>query len=259
MTHLAPAVSAITRELIGLLDAVLPGQLEAFYLVGSAAQGDYQDGRSDVDFVAVLAEPMDLAALTSAHADLAHAFAGLDCDGIYLRPGELSEPPAGAGIAARAGKLNPKSDEERHPVVWMLLADNGIALRGRAPDASWIAVDRVAAALYSRTNLESYWRPWLETRRRLVSTNGTSLLNDDATVWGALGVARIHATIATGRVPSKSAAAAHALVAFPEHARIIAEALRLRTDPAAPAGYRSPLSRRRDLIAFMDAVIRSGA
>lgn len=259
MTHLAPAVGAITQRLIGLLDEALPGQLEAFYLVGSGAQGDYQDGQSDVDFVAVLAEPMDLVALTSAHANLAHAFPGLDCDGIYLRPGELSEPPAGDGIAARAGRLNPKSSEERHPVVWLLLADDGIALRGRAPDASWIAVDRAAVVTYSRANLESYWRPWLEARRRLVSTGGALLLTDDAIVWGALGVARVQATVATGRVPSKSAAAAHALVAFPEHARIIAEALRLRTDPVAPAGYRSPLSRRRDLIAFMDAVIRSGA
>ena len=77
-------------------------------------------------------------------------------------------------------------------------------------------------------------------------------------MWGVLGVARVHATLATSRVPSKSAAAAHALVAFPDHARIIAEALRLRADPAGPARYRSPLSRRRDLIAFMDAVIRSG-
>jgi hypothetical protein len=258
MTHLAPVVGAITQRLIGLLDEAMPGQLEAFYLVGSVAQGDYQDGQSDVDFIAVLAEPVNLVALTAAHADLAHAFPGLDCDGIYLRPGELSQPPAGEGVAARAGKLNPQSDEERHPVVWMLLADNGIALRGRAPDANWIAVDRAAAILHSRANLQSYWRPWLETRRRLVSTNGASLLTDDAIVWAILGVARVHATIAAGRVPSKSAAAAHALLAFPEHTRIIAEALRLRTDPTVPAGYRSPLSRRRDLIAFMDVVIRSG-
>lgn len=255
---MTPTVSAITRRLIGLLDDALPGQLEAFYLVGSVAQGDYQDGQSDIDFVAVLAEPMDLVALTGVHADLAQAFPGLDCDGIYLRPGDLSEPPSGEGIAVRSGKVKPRSDEERHPVVWMLLADSGIALRGRVPDVTWIAVDRAAAVAYSRANLQGYWHSWLEARRRLVAANGTSLLSDDAVMWGVLGVARVHATLATSRVPSKSAAAAHALVAFPDHARIIAEALRLRTNPAGPAGYRSPLSRRRDLIAFMDAVIRSG-
>lgn len=257
MTQVAPVVDAITQRLIGLLDEALPGQLEAFYLVGSVAQGDYRDGQSDVDFVAVLAEPVDLAVLAAVHTSLALAFRGLDCDGIYLQPDALSAPPAGRGIAVRAGKVMASSDEERHPVVWMLLADNGIALRGRVPDGSWIAADRGAAIAYSRANLQGYWRHWLETRRRPVSTEGMSLLSDDALTWGALGVARLHATIATGHVSSKTAAAAHALTAFPDHARIIAEALRLRTDPAAPSGYRSPLARRRDLIAFMDTVIRS--
>lgn len=259
MTHLAPMVEAITQRLLGMLDATFPGQLEAFYLVGSVAQGDYREGQSDVDFVAVLAEPIELGALASAHSRLAQAFPGLDFDGIYLRPGELSRPPGGEGIAVRGGKLNPRSPEERHPAVWLLLADDGIALRGRVPDPTWIAVDRDAAIAYSRANLQGYWHAWLETRRRLVSPEGVTLLSNGAVIWGALGVARLHATIVTGHVPSKTAAAAHALVAFPAHARIIAEALRLRTDPTAPAGYRSRLSRRRDLIAFMEAAIRSGA
>lgn len=258
MAHLAPAVSAIAQRLIGLLDDVLPGQLEAFYLVGSVAQGDYRDGQSDVDFIAVVAPPIDLDALATVHATLQHEFPGIDCDGIYLRPGDLSRPPDGEGVAVREGKVNPHSAEERTPVVWQILADDGIALRGRVADASWIAADRGAAIDYSRANLQGYWRSWLEARRHLTSVEGETLLADEAVLWGALGVARVHATIVTGRVPSKSAAAAHALVVFPEHAGIISEALRLRTDPLGASAYQSPVVRRHDLIGFMDAVIRSG-
>lgn len=257
MAHLAPTVSTIAQRLLALLDAVLPGQLEALYLAGSVAQGDYQEGQSDVDFVAVLAPPMDLDALAAAHAALHHEFPGTDCDGIYLLPGELSRPPNGQGIAVREGQVNPHSSEERTPVVWQVLADDGIALRGRAADESWIVADRMATVDYSRANMQGYWRSWLEASRHLASDMGESLLADDAVVWGALGVARVHATSANGRVPSKSAAAAHALVVFPEHAGIISEALRLRTDPLGASAYQSPLTRRHELIGFMDAVIRA--
>lgn len=257
MTDLPPSVRAVTGRLIELLDAHLPGRLEAFYLVGSVAQGDYREGRSDIDFVAVLAEPHDAADLARLHAGLARDFPDIDCDGIYLAPGELSRPPIGQGIVAREGKIKPMSADERHPVTWLILADSGVALRGRAPDTRWVAADRDAAVVHSRANLDSYWRKWLESRRRLLSPNGLTFLSGDAVTWGCLGVVRLHATIATGRVPSKTGAGEYALATFPAHGRIITEALRLRSDPRTRGGYASPLSRRREAIAFMDAVLAS--
>jgi len=255
MIELALSVQAVTSRLLGMLDARLPGRLEAFYLVGSIAQGDFREGQSDVDFVAVLAEPHDAAILAAIHADLARDVSGLDCDGIYLRPGELAAPPSGTGICLRAGRLDPLSADERHAVTWLLLADSGIALRGRAPDHRWVAADRNAAIAHSRDNLERYWRPWLHRRRLLLSPAGLSLLREEAVAWGCLGIARLHATIAQGRVPSKSGAGEYALRAFPDHARITTEALRIRIYPVSPTGYGSVLTRRRELIAFMDAVL----
>lgn len=252
---MVPAVSMIAQRLIGLLDGLLPAQLDSFYLVGSVAQGDYQEGQSDVDFVAVVSPPIEVAALAAAHATLCHDFPDIACDGIYLQPGELSRRPAGKGIVVRDGKIDPSSSEERTPVVWLLLADEGIALRGRVPDMSWIAADRNAAIEYSRANLQSYWRSWMSR----ATAEGQGLLDDAAVVWGALGVARVHATIVTGRVPSKTAAAAHAMAAFPDHAEIIREALRLRCDPISVSTYTSPLTRRQELVVFVEAVICAGA
>lgn len=254
MIELAPSVAAVTGRLIELLDARLPGRLEAFYLTGSIALGDYREGRSDIDFIAVLAGEHDAAALGAIHAALARQYPQVDCDGIYVSPGELSRPPGGAGMEARGGAVDPCSAAERHAVAWLILADVGIALRGRAPDHRWIAADRAAAIDHSRHNLDAYWRPWLSARRRMHSP---ALLFGDAVTWGCLGVARLHATIATGRVPSKSAAGGHALVAFPGHARILEESLRLRRDPSRNSLYRSRLIRRRDSVAFMNAVLQS--
>jgi hypothetical protein len=257
MVEIPTGVRLVTAALIELIDVRLPGQLEAFYLTGSVAQGDYHDGLSDIDFVAILATPPDIATLSAIHADLAQRHRRPDCDGIYLRPGELGAPPTGTGVSVRGAHVRTPSTDERHPVAWLMLADHGFALRGRQPDRNWVAADRAAAIAYSRENMQAYWRNWLDTRRRLTSVAGMALLSDEAVAWGALGVARLHATIHTGRVPSKSAAAEHALAAFPAHARIIAEGLRLRTDPAARSSYGTPLARRRELIAYMDAVIDS--
>lgn len=258
MADIPTGVRLVVAALIDLIDAHLPGQLDAFYLTGSVAQGDYRDGLSDIDFVAVLGAPPETATLSTIHADLAHRHRRPDCDGIYLLPGELSAAPAGAGISVRGGRVRAPSADERHPVAWLMLADHGIALRGRQPDSRWIATDRAAAIAYSRENMQIYWRNWLDTRRRLASVAGMALLSDEAVSWGALGVARLHATIRTGTVPSKSGAAEYALSTFPDHARIIGESLRLRTDPASRSGYGTPLARRRELIAYMDVVIGSG-
>lgn len=257
MTDLASEVAMVTRRLTDLLDTRLPGQLEALYLVGSVALGDYRPGQSDVDFVAVLADPPadHASALADIHAALARDCPAIDCDGIYLRVGELSVAPAGHGVEARAGKIDPHSAAERHPVTWLILAEAGIALRGRAPSPGWIAADPLAAAAYSRDNLERYWRPWLEARRSLLSRQGLSLLSSDTVVWGCLGLARLAATIATGSVPSKSGAGEWARKAFPQHARILDESLRLRQGESSASSYRSPLTRKRDLIAFMQAVL----
>ena len=256
MQELPERVRAVTDRLMAHVDARLPGQLEGFYLVGSVAQGDYREGRSDVDFIAVLAGPHEVDVLARIHADLAHAFAGLSCDGIYVHADELAAPPGGEGVRAHEGKVG-RSDGERHPVSWLLLADEGIALRGPAPNASWVAADRDAAIDYSRKNLGSYWQRWLDGYRRSVPATRETSIADAAVTWGALGVARVHATIASGHVPSKTAAGIHALDAFARHGRIIGEGLRLRTEPETLSRYASHEARRHDLIAFMEEAISS--
>jgi len=44
----------IAARYLALADRLLPERIQAFYLVGSTALGAFRDGRSDVDFVAVV-------------------------------------------------------------------------------------------------------------------------------------------------------------------------------------------------------------
>jgi hypothetical protein len=252
---LAPSVAAVTEQLMARLDERVPGRLEALYLVGSIALGDYRPGHSDIDFVAVLAGEPDLAELAAVHAALGEEFPDVHCDGIYLRPGELSAPPSGTGPEARAGGVALHSGGERHAVTWLTMAQAGVALRGPEPSSRWILSDRAAAIRHSQQNLQSYWRNWLEDRRKLLSAAGPALLRPDAVTWGVLGIARVNALIATGQVLSKSGAGEYALQAFPAHARIVHEALRLRQGLPGRSSYRMPIARRRDIIAFMDSVL----
>jgi hypothetical protein len=80
-------------------------------------------------------------------------------------------------------------------------------------------------------------------------------LTRELVIWGALGVARAHATIRTGDMISKTAAGAYALEVFPSRwSAIVREALAGRGGRDR-SSYRNVFARRRDLLAFMECVI----
>ncbi len=74
-------------------------------------------------------------------------------------------------------------------------------------------------------------------------------------MWGVLGVSRLHFTLATGAVASKSAAGEHALTVFePRWHRIIKESLRIRRGEGRSL-YGNPFARRRDALDFVAMAI----
>ena len=108
--------------------------------------------------------------------------------------------------------------------------------------------------MWCRDNLQSYWAGWVHgarTRaiRRLLS------LTRQAAAWGVLGVTRLHATIETGDILSKSAAGTYALETFPSRwSPIIQDALGAQLGHSETA-YRNVLARRRDALTFMEYII----
>lgn len=74
--------------------------------------------------------------------------------------------------------------------------------------------------------------------------------------WSVLSVSRLHFTLRTGEVTSKSGAGFYALHAFPERwERIVNECLRIRRNSTLPSLYRSALERRRAALDYIEMVV----
>ena len=58
---LPPSVERLVAAYLTLVDAEVPGLVEGLYLTGSLALDEFRPGRSDVDFVAVTAAPVEAA------------------------------------------------------------------------------------------------------------------------------------------------------------------------------------------------------
>lgn len=239
----------VVGSYLNAADRAVPGLVEGLYLEGSVALGDFRPHTSDVDFVAVTAQrpdPAAIAALERVHALMrGRPF----FDGSYLTWDDLAGNPADAvpGPHSHEGRFH-AGWNGHNPVTWHTIARYGVACRGPHPADRVIWADPDVLATWTKDNLDSYWRKWLEHSIRL--------LHPYAVVWLVTGVTRLHYTLATGDITSKDGAGRYALQTFPERwHRIAHEALRLRRGEGGRSLYLTPLARRRDALAFGHMVI----
>ena len=279
-------VERVVEEYLRAADAAAPNLVEGLYLTGSIALGDFHPCSSDIDFVAVTAEPLEgagLVALERMHAQLRNQRSRPCFDGIYVTWQDLGRAPSEVlpGAGSHDGEFRAGASEPPSPVVWHTVARYGVACRGPEPGKLGIVSNSEALAAWTDDNLDQYWARLLQDASRVRSRWGLASLTAYGTVWIVSGVSRLHYTLATGDLASKEAACRHALTAFPQWDRVVTEAVRLRrADRGRPtvAGslvglsdhlrvgrsgprrslYRTPFARRRDVLAFARAVIAAG-
>ncbi len=254
-------VSEVSHDYLDLVDDALPGLVEGLYITGSGVLGDFQPGRSDIDFVAVSSVPAtaeQAAALQLVHTALAQRHRRPYFDGPYVTWSQLAAPPSIAepGPQAHEGRVQPKGSSDRHPVLWLTLARYGAAIRGPNRKDVSVHIDLGELATWAAGNLDSYWRPWRARCSRLLSPAGLAALGSWAPEWGVLGVSRLHYTLATGDITSKRGAGEYARDAFdPRWHRVIDECLRIRSGVGGRSLYRTPFTRRSEALAFMGFVM----
>lgn len=238
-SHSIPAeVHATVQRYLQLIDEALPASVQALYLVGSIALDDYQLGRSDVDFVGVTAgtfPPPALDAVQAVHETLHAASPRPEFSGIYITPDRLQGNPLEVSKVPffQEGHFQRTGGFEANPAVWLTLRNYPRAMRGPAAPLVWH--DSTIVRRWTVDNLNTYWAR-LVARLRQASAAEQAARRGDLLAWCVPGVVRLHYTITTGDVTSKSGACRYALQRFPERWHpMIAEALAVRAGETANA------------------------
>jgi hypothetical protein len=227
-------VGAVLGNYLEIVDDLLPGFVEGLYVVGSMALGDWTSGLSDLDIVAVSAEPAtdeDAGSLRTAHAILTEQLPRPFVDGPYLAWADLTVAPA-TGLHrpwSLDGLLHHDSEcFEINPVTWFTLATYGRTVRGPAPAklGIWLSVeDRIRFVI---DNVRTYWSDVANDVAR-ACTDPTAAFSSESFQWCALGALRLHYTAFTGDVTSKRGAGEYGLDILPEQLRdVVSYALELR-------------------------------
>jgi len=227
----ALAVPAEVDRYLDALDEVLPlSAVAGVYLVGSAALGDYRPGQSDLDILTLTHDPLsdaELDELDRMHQELENG-SQPHLDAEYAPRECLGRLPK-TGVSGHAHVVDGHFDRGPHGqelVVWATLDQCGITLRG--PEArTWNAApDAAELRAWNLDNLESYWRANFgqHVRDVLAARELDSDLPVDLAVWSAAGPGRLHRTIATGEIISKTASVDYAAELFPAYAPILMRA-----------------------------------
>lgn len=225
-------VQVAVESYLRALDESAPRLADGVYVVGSVALGDYQPSFSDVDLV-TLCRDTPTSAEREALSGLHHA-SRPTVDALYATRRDLGRDPSTLSLPGSVdGVFHDDGAFETNPVVWRMLATRALCVRGAALDENDVWFDPDALRRWNLANLDSYWSEWIQ-RARASDATEARVRHEYGLQWLVLGVPRLHFTVATLDVTSKTGAGCYALDVAPAQWHVVLEtALALRADPSA--------------------------
>lgn len=221
---MTPDIDAPLGTYLDLLDQALPGAVSGVYLTGSAALGDWQPGRSDLDILTVVDRPLgddELDALGALHAKSSER---PYLDAIYVPVSSLGGRAVPAFAAAVDGVFA-RARHEPEPVLWATLHRHGVTVRGPAASALGVQPDPGWLREWNLGNLRSYWSRWAAAVRAIMAERTPAApAHPKGVEWGASGPGRLHRTILTSEIISKTASADYTASLFPAQNQLLARA-----------------------------------
>jgi hypothetical protein len=215
----------------------------AVYLVGSPALGDVSPRQSNVDLVAVSAEPLDserLLQLSSVHKTL--RVNARDAAVCYTTWAGLRTPPAEAEAVVYVGHRRVERDWLANPMTWAIMANRPSPLHGEDPGTVHSGPDKVRAWCATRLPGLAQRTGRLLWRRHLARV----VLQSTRCAYGAL----------TGDVVSLRRAGELALqTASHTGHRVITDALGYR-EGANTSMYWGPFERKSNAVILVDDCLR---
>lgn len=251
-------VDLAAGRLAGLVDRYVPELVTGLHIIGSAMDGDFRPGRSDLDFVAVLSRAPteeELEALAIIHRSYGSDPTMPLLDGIWITAADIAAGPDATppGPTTSDSQFLELAEGNRNPVTWAQLGDARTARGMLGREAIWSDPARLVG--WVNENAAGYWTRWHASSDGLWSPGGLALLRPATVMWCVLGICRLLYTAETGRIASKSGAGEWALgVVEPQWRPILAEALRIRRGEWGDA-YRNPIRRRREALDFLAMMI----
>ncbi|MDT8306709.1 MAG: DUF4111 domain-containing protein [Anaerolineae bacterium] len=221
-----PALNLILQELYTGVSTILGDQFAGLYLHGSLAAGDFNPGRSDVDFLVatldVLPQTM-VVALAAMHGALVAGGShwAAELEGSYFSLAALRRYDPDNAVfphVERYGLLR----VEQHDSAWILqlhvLREHGIAIAGPLAHTLIDPIPTADLRRAARETLSEWWAPKLE--------DTSLLLEPGYQAYAVFTMCRILYTLAHGAVVSKPVAARWLQETAPRWAPLVAEALR---------------------------------
>ncbi|TMR08509.1 DUF4111 domain-containing protein [Nonomuraea turkmeniaca] len=225
----ADVARAVSRYL-SVADRLVPGRIRGFYVVGSTALGAWRAGSSDIDFVAAVDGDLgnrDMRRLALLHkvGNVPAAWQALirarpaipgTINGVFVSASDLSKPVTHIRPLAQHSGPSFKRGRgfEVNPVVWKVLLEQGVTVRGPAPDELGLDPEPGKLREWNLQQLRGHWAAYAgkalsaqPPRKPLVPAHRLALSY-------VLAPPRLHHTIVTGEVISKEAAAEYALDTF---------------------------------------------
>jgi hypothetical protein len=255
MAHIPNQVSALLRDLIANLSAILGRNLIGVYLYGSLTQRAFNPKRSDVDCIVVTQRKLSEAQFNRLSAWLARdAKSNPWAERLqiqFLIKDEVLTMNSRACLY-QFGKLK-RSGSDGNPIIWRNVLQSGVVLFGPRPDSFVPPI--TPEILFQALERE------LGYLREEISTKPESEWRDVPSyrAYAVLTVCRILYSFRKGPIVSKPRAARWALKHLPhEWHQIILKALEINDarDEGEPPII--SLSRIRRFIDFADAQLRSG-
>ncbi len=236
MVSLPDPVATALSSWLAAHDSAAPGVIEGLYVVGSVALDDWTP-RSDIDVVAVVADPSDpdLADDLFRAQALVRERVDVHVDGPYVAWGDLVAPPMSVQRPwVLDGQYHLDGESfEINPVTWYTLAAYAIGVRGVEPARIGVVCDEGARRSWVVENLDTYWRGVGQALSAGLAESDEEEWGGEILEWVALGVARMLYTFETGDVISKSGAGRWAAERIPLHASVFAQAVEVRARPAS--------------------------
>ncbi len=254
-SRIPEAIRPMLLAYLDLLDRELPNLITAVYLHGSIALDAFDEQRSDIDMVAVMAHPAsrdDAQKLAAVHKTIAGQYPRWLLEGSYLQASDLGKPEAEIGPhpTHHDNQFNPAGHFDSNPVTWWVLKNKGVAVRGDDPQALTYTVDWDALLTYMHGNMNTYWASFATNPMRMMRN-----LSDEGMSWTVLGVLRQYYTFREHDITSKIGAGEYALKHVPaEWHSLVQDALDIRQG-RKPQCYSSRFTRAYAVVRFVRYIV----